>query len=125
MPLPLMPVDTLIEHVCDDGADYADGDDPGYFSGTWEADNGALILTYSLPEDVEDDDDDAARYAETTITFRPVTSPPADLGREAYDAYHAVQFPDLDPIDDNGWDDSTDRFRAAWQAAAEVVWATR
>jgi hypothetical protein len=119
---PPMPVETFIEEMDLDSNDYADGDNPGYFSGRWDPDTQSLRLRY----DPDDDPEAGAAYRSTEHVFRLGAQASADgstLGEAAYAGYFAAcdgkslisgaQLP--------SWDEQDPRIQAAWQAAADAV----
>jgi hypothetical protein len=62
---PLMPVEELIRTTIPD-PDYADGDNPGWFSGQWNPDSRELTIRY------EPDDESEPGYRKTEVVFRLV-----------------------------------------------------
>lgn len=116
---PWMPVEMLIREAIPD-PDYADGDNPGWFSGAWNPDSRELLVKY------EADASSPAPYRSTEHVFRlgaqaRVGGP--SLGEVAYAGYvvacrgkSLISGADLPT-----WDEQSEAIRAAWAAAADMV----
>lgn len=66
---PPIPVDRLVQQVCDDGADFDDCV-MGYTSGTFDAATETLTLNFERDADVKADEDDD--WASATYRFQLV-----------------------------------------------------
>ena len=68
---PSMPIAQLIREAIRD-SDYSDGDNPGWFSGSWDEANGELTIKYEADEDC--DPKYLGPYRSTVRVFRAVES---------------------------------------------------
>ena len=116
---PFMPVEELIREAIPD-PDYADGDNPGWFSGQWNEDTRELMVNY------EADNESDPEYRSTEHVFRlgaqaRVGARP--LGEVAYSGYFVACAGKslISGAELPSWDEQADEIRAAWQAAAEAV----
>jgi hypothetical protein len=119
---PPMPVEVMVEQTAPD-PDYADGDDPGWFSSRWDPDAQTLTLRYE-PDDEYGPED--RRYGAAEHVFRlaaPAEMDGPTLGETAYRGYLAacggkslISGAELPP-----WAEQGPRIQAAWQAAADAV----
>lgn len=116
---PFMPVDELIRETIPD-PDYADGDNPGWFSGQWNEDTRELMVR------CEPDADSDPQYRLTEHVFRlgpraRVGGP--TLGETAYEGYLAAcggkSLISGAPLP--SWGDQDQQIQAAWQASADAV----
>lgn len=116
---PFMPVEELARETAPD-PDYADGDNPGWFSTQWNPDSRELLLRY------EPDDGPDTSYRLTEAVFRlgaqaRIGGP--SLGEVAYGGYLAAcggkSLVSDQPLP--SWEGVTEEIAAAWTAAAEAV----
>ena len=116
---PFMPVEELIREAIPD-PDYADGDNPGWFSGQWNPDSRELVVRY------EPDNDSDPEYRLTEHVFRlgaqaRVGGRP--LGETAYSGYFVACGGKslISGADLPSWDEQSEEIRAAWAASADAV----
>jgi len=116
---PFMPVEELIRETIPD-PDYADGDNPGWFSAQWNADTSELRIKY------EADVESSPGYRSTEHVFRygaqaRVGGP--SLGEAAYVGYFKAcggkSLVSGAPLP--SWDEQSAPIRAAWESAAGAV----
>ena len=69
---PILPIHDLLLQAVDDGSDYNDGDDPGWYGHNWNPDTGLLAIRYVA-------DDDVAGHTSTIAVFKFQGAGP-DLG---------------------------------------------
>lgn len=69
-----MPIEKLVELIAEGCADYADGDDPGYFRMGYDSDAGELFIAYE-PDTEQDGTEFEARHLPTTYLFTVGTKP--------------------------------------------------
>ena len=117
---PWMPVDELIREAIPD-PDYADGDNPGWFSGQWNEDTRELLIRYEVDKDIED-----APYRSTEHVFRLGAQERVDgptLGEVAYARYmsatRGLLLASMGPLP--AWGELEPELQAAWQATADAV----
>ena len=125
MPKPFMSVETMVREMDLEDADYADGDNPGYFTGQWNPDTSELRLKY----EPDMDPDAEAEYRLTEHIFRygaqaRVGGRPT--GEVAYSGYFTACGGKslISGAELPSWDEQSEEIRAAWQAAADAVLRT-
>jgi len=116
---PFMPIEDLIRETIPD-PDYADGDNPGWFSGQWNPDSRELMIRY----EPDNDSDPAFRLTEHVFRLGAqarVGSMP--LGEVAYSGYYVACGGKslISGAELPAWDEQAEEIRAAWQAAADAV----
>jgi hypothetical protein len=74
-----MPIAKLVELIAEGCADYADGDDPGYFRISYDPNVGELFIAYE-PDTDQDGTEFEARHLPTTYLFTVGTKSSAALG---------------------------------------------
>ncbi len=96
--LPPLPVDDLLTELIGACSDYADGDHPGYFRHTYNAETGTLHVFYehadpndeSVIEDCDGEDEGAPKHGESAYRFQlisEVSGEPGDWQRQIRGRY--------------------------------------
>jgi hypothetical protein len=119
---PFMPVEMLVEEAAPE-SDYADGDNPGWFSGQWNPDSRELVLKYQADDDCEPE---YLQYRSTEHVFRlgaqaRVGGP--SLGETAYSGYFVACGGKslISGAELPSWDEQAPEIRTAWESAADAV----
>jgi len=73
MSKPKMPIEKVVEIIAEGCADYADGDDPGYFRIGYDPNVGELVVSYSPDGDL-DGTEFEAQFAATEYRFALISA---------------------------------------------------